>query len=205
MPIPLMRTVLTITLLMIFALAAHARTAALEDGVSPNHRYRVQAAETPKHHLTYQIVRRRDGSVIHSIETSYQPEEGELPGWSWNHSTEAEVSWSEDSRYVAIDEQVHHYIGEFLLVEIDRGHARNIAIPEKAMLARTRLHWDRSHIGSQFEQTTWASPHLLNLEMAGEVITNTFDDGRFTSEQARFNFTLRVDHGRATIASMEKD
>ena len=74
-----MHIVLTITLLISFALEASARTTALEDSVSPNHRYRVQAAETDKRpRITYQIVRRLDGSAIHSIETSYQLDEGEL-------------------------------------------------------------------------------------------------------------------------------
>jgi hypothetical protein len=186
-----MRAFLTITLLIIVALEARARTAALEDSLSPNHRYRVQVAESGKRtRIIYQIVRRRDASVIHSIESSYQPQEGELPDWSWNHSTEAEVSWSSDSRYVSIDEQVHNYIGEVLLAEITESGAQDITLPADAILLATKRQWDRHRIR---HRRGWISDDRISLVFAGQEAQ--------TYKQIYLEIILRIEAHKATVIS----
>lgn len=161
-----MRIVFIPMLLLASALSAHARTEPLEDSVSPNHRYRLQAVErgTPPQ-ITYDLVRRRNGALLHRFESGYQPEEGELSNWSWNHSTGAQVDWSPDSRYVAIDETVHRYSGEVLMAEITRHGVRRIELPESAILTATKRHWDRHHIGFQ---EGWISADEISLLLAGK-------------------------------------
>ena len=167
----------------------------LRDAASPNGRYRVRAVEsgTPSR-ITYDIVSARTGAVLHRFLSSYQPESGS-GDWAWEHTTEAEVSWSPDSHYVAIDEQVHRYIGEVLLAEVG-DVTRAINLPEKLLIARTRLDWDRYRIRLR---DGWTSPRELSLGVAGKVITGTLGGDRRTYKHVEFHFVLRIRRGEATI------
>jgi hypothetical protein len=186
-----MRAVLPVTFLILLALDAHARTTALQNSVSPDHRYRIQVAETGNgSHIWYQIVRTRDSSIIHSIPSSYQPEEGELEDWSWNHSTDAEVAWSAGGHYVSIDEQVHRFIGEVLIVQITRGSARDIKVPEDAMITATKHLWDRHRIRVM---RGWISDDRISLVLAGRE--------RQTYSDLYFEIILHIKAGKASIIS----
>jgi hypothetical protein len=157
---------LIIAFLVFLAASTHGRVFELEDGTSPNHRYRVQVAERGRPpHITYDIIRVRDGVSVHRVYSSYQRDEGELPDWSWNHATEAGVAWSADSRYVSIDEQVHRYAGEVLLAESTRTGVRDIKFPMQAVLRATKGTWDRYRIR---HERGWISHDLLSLRFAGK-------------------------------------
>ena len=114
-----MRTALLLMLFVFSASLARARTEPLEEGISPNRRYQVQVAQrgaSPQ--ITYDLIRRGDGALLRRFASSYQPEEGEMPDWSWNHSARATIAWSPNIHYVSIDEEVHHYVGKVLLAEM---------------------------------------------------------------------------------------
>ena len=186
-----MHIILIITLLIASALSAHARTETLENSPSPNHRYGVQVVEKGTRALiAYDIVRKKGGALLHRFESSYQFEEGELQDRSWNHSTEAEIAWSPDSHYVSIDEQVHRYIGEVLLAEITRQGARSIKLPESAIVAATKRHWDRYRIRSQ---RGWISADEVSLVLAGKEAES--------SKYWYFEVVLRIRAGRAFVIS----
>src|SRR6476646_9081501 len=97
-------------ILITVCLSAEARTHRLVDGTSPNGKFRVEAAQVDPGNITYHLVRIADAAILHETMSSYQPEEG-AGDWPWDETIDAEIHWSDDSRYVVIDEQVHNYIG----------------------------------------------------------------------------------------------
>lgn len=184
---------------------ANARTEPLRDSISPDHSYELRVSERgERHHITYDIVRRDDGHVLLQVESSYQPEESSGESaisesdvhWPWEMTTEAEIHGTSDSRYVAIDEQVHNYIGQVLIVSLGRGHASQVLLPEKQILARTRLHWDRERIRVR---DGFSASHVLTLWLAGHVVKAALPDGRNSYEHRAFEIDLQVRKHGATI------
>jgi hypothetical protein len=178
-------------------ISAQARTHALLNGTSPNGLFRVRAAQVDSSKISYDIVRTADSALLHRIHGSYQPEEG-TGDWPWDESVDAEIYWSDDSRCVVIDEQVHNYIGTLFLVLLRHTGADGIPLPEQAILARTGLHWDKYRIRVS-EIGAWSSPHHLSLSLAGQVKSGTLPDGRATYEHRTFAIDLHIGKRRATI------
>jgi hypothetical protein len=178
-------------ILLPLARPAHARTEKLEGGISPDSRYRIEAREHGNRpDITYDLIRQCDKAVLHRFWSSYQPDEGELPDWSWNHSCDAAVRWSPDSRYFAIGEAAHRYIGAVRLGVIDRRGAREIFLPEKTMLRATGREWDRQmfHL-----EDGWISDDRVSLSFAGR----RSDD----KDVSYFKMILRIKAGRAALIS----
>jgi hypothetical protein len=194
-----MRLAAAFLMLIASCISAHARTHSLLNGTSPNGRFRVQATEVDSGEITYDLVRSSDSTVLHRTPSSYQPEEG-AGDWPWNESVDAEVHWSDDSRHVVIDEQVHNYIGTVFVVSVRHGRANPIPLPEQEILARTGLHWDRYRIRVAGIEA-WSSQHHLLLSLAGQIQSGTLPDGRTTYEHRSFDIEMHVDGRRATIAA----
>ena len=194
-----MRALLAIALCALLACVAGARTEDLDHAVSPNGRYTVKAVQKGNpSRISYDIVSTRSGALLHRLPSSYQPDD-EADDWSWRHAMEAEVSWSPDSRYVAIDEQVHRYIGEVLLAEV-RDVSRSIPVPADSLIKRTKRDWDRSRIRIA---DGWSSPRDLSLRVAGKVVESVLDDGRETYKHVSFRFVLRLNRGKAVIVQLD--
>jgi hypothetical protein len=185
------RLILVTAALITFAFPALARTENLESGESPNGRCRVQVVERgPQRHITYNLVRVRHDIVLHRFWSSYQPDEGELPDWSWNHACDATVSWSPDGHYFAIGEAAHNYIGAVRLGSVTRNRVREISLPEQSMLRATKREWDRYmfHLDDG-----WISDDRVSLGFVGR----RSDD----KDLSRFKMILRVKAGRAVLLS----
>lgn len=183
--------ILVTAALITFALPALARTEKLEGGESPDGRYRVQVAEQGSdRHITYDLVRTRDDRVLHRFWSSYQPDEEELPDWSWNHACDATVSWSPDSHYFAIGEAAHRYHGTVLLGEVTRRRIREISLPEQSMLRATKRQWHRQmfHL-----EDGWISDDRVSLGFVGRRNEDT--------DLSRFKIILRIKAGRAVLSS----
>jgi hypothetical protein len=169
---------------------AHARIEKLDGSLSHDGRYRIEAREHGKHpDISYDLIRQDDGAVLHRFRSSYQPDEGELPDWSWNHTCDAAARWSPDDHYFAIGEAAHRYIGAVRLGVIDRRGVREIFLPEKTMLRATRREWDRQ----MFHLDGWISKDRVSVDFAGRR-----DDDRNVSY---FKMALRIKAGRATLIS----
>jgi hypothetical protein len=194
-----MRALLVTAICVLFAAAGFARTQELRQAVSPDGRYTVKAVEsgTPLR-ISYDIVSVRTGARLHRFSSSYQPEKG-AGDWDWEHTIDAEVSWSPDSRYVALDEQVHRNMGEVLLAEVGE-NTRGIPMPEKAVIKRTQLDWDRYRIRLR---DGWRAPQDLSLSIAGQVSTGVRADGRTALRRLQVNFILRFSGGRARIVGVD--
>ncbi|HKP93046.1 MAG TPA: hypothetical protein VJS88_04050 [Chthoniobacterales bacterium] len=185
------RAALFITVLLSFGVSAQARTGKLKNGTSPDGRYRVEVVETgTPPQITYDLLRRQDGALLHRFESSYQPQPGELRDWAWHHSTDANIDWSSDSRHFSIDEQVHHYIGEVLLAEISSRGARQIKLPERAIVAATKRRWDRQRIR---HRRGWITADMLSLVLAG------LEASSYRSWY--FEAILRIRGGKAEVIS----
>jgi hypothetical protein len=180
-----------VALLVLLAHSGRGQTAKLEDGVSPNGRYRVEArGRGQRPDITYDLVRQRDGAVLHRFFSSYQPDEGELPDWSWNHACRAEVSWNPDNHYFAIGEAAHRYIGAVRLGAVTRRGVREISLPEQSMLRVTKREWHRYmfHL-----EDGWISDDRVSLSFAGR---RSEDKG-----VSYFKMILRIKAGRAVLIS----
>jgi hypothetical protein len=184
------RPILVTAALTTFAFSALARTEKLESGESPNGRYRVQVEQGSHGDITYDLVRTRDDMVLHRFWSSYQPDEGELPDWSWNHSCDASVGWSPDIHYLAIGQAAHRYAGAVLLGEVTRRGIREISLPEQSMLRATKREWDRYmfHLDDG-----WISDDRVSLGFAGRR-----NEDKYVS---RFKIILRIKAGRAVLSS----
>ena len=193
-----MRLAVACVVLIASCISAHARTHSLVNGTSPNGQFRVRAAQVNSGEITYDVVRTRGSTNLHRTPRSYQPEEG-AGDWPWDESVDAEIHWSDDSRYVVIDEQVHNYIGNVFIVSVCHSRAEPILLPEMEILARTGLHWDRYRIRVPATDA-WSSPHHLLLLLAGQVQIGTLPDGRTTYEHRSFDIEIYVNQRRAIIA-----
>lgn len=186
-------------------LRAEARTQALRASISPDERYQLRVSERgEQHHITYDLVRRDNGRVLLELNSSYQPEEsaGEAVvsesdvQWPWEMSTDAEIHWTPDSRYVAIDEQVHNYIGQIFIISLAGDQAEEVVVPEHEILARTGLYWERERIRVR---AGFSASHVLSLWLAGSVVTSTLPDGRRTYGHRAFAIDLQLKKHKARI------
>jgi hypothetical protein len=185
----LSRLVLVAAALAAFEFSALGRTEKLEGGESPDGRYRVQVVEQGSlRDITYELVRTRHDTVLHRFWSSYQPDEGELPDWSWNHSCDATVSWSPDSHYFAIGEAAHRYEGTVLLAEVTRRRIREISLPEQSMLRATNREWHRQmfHL-----EDGWISDDRVSIGFVGRRSED--------KDVSRFKMVLRIKAGRAVL------
>ena len=194
-----MRLLLIFVVCLLLGAEASARVQELREAASPNRRYAVKAVEKGNPvQISYEIVSRRSGAVLLRLPSSYQPEEGE-GDWSWEHTIQAEVSWSTDSRYVAIDEQVHRYIGDVLVAEVGEVN-RSIRIPEESLVARTGRSWSRYRVRLR---EGWLPNGRLALGLAGKVVASTDENQISTYKHIQFRFLLRFKHGKAAIAQLD--
>ena len=144
--------------------------------------------------ITYEIVTGK-GRALHRFDSSYQPEEGEMPDWSWAQSKAAAVSWSTDGRHVAIDEQNHHSIGRVFLAGLSPSAAVPIPVPEEAILAETKVAWDRERL--HFDH--WIGPDKVALLLAGRV---NRAKGKFFQPRS-FEIDLALDGAKARILPIQ--
>jgi hypothetical protein len=190
---------LTVALYLLIACVSFGRVYEFWNGDSPNGRFGVRVFERRQGaELSYEIFERRNGAVLHRFASSFQPD-GESGDWDWKHAIDAEVSWSADSRYVVIDEQTHRYMGKTLIAEIGARN-RSILIPERAIIKRIGLPWDRYRIRVR---GGWFSSDRLSLVVAGQVIQGTLDDGRLRYERLKVHFVLWLLNGRAVIVRLD--
>jgi len=192
-----MRPLLAMFVLLSASLEADARSKVLHAGDSADGHFRVEVSERPGRGITYDIVSRKAGSVIHRIPSSYQSEDGEASDWCWDLASHAEVHWSPGGHYVVIDEQVHNYIGQVFLVLVGPGSTATLSLPETQILAATRMHWDRYRI----RFVRWGDAGRLSLVLAGQVVSGVLADGRQTYEHRYFEIDLRIRGRRAVMIS----
>jgi hypothetical protein len=76
----------------------------LENGRSPNGRYALVLDRSSAGHLTYLLVQHTSGRVLVKIDSSYQPQLGELGGWAMRQASDARVFWNKTSELTAIEE-----------------------------------------------------------------------------------------------------
>jgi hypothetical protein len=188
-----------VTLWLLSCVLAGGRTHELREARSPDGRYRINVVEhgSPGR-ISCDIVSLRTGALLHRFPSSYQPDDL-AENWAWEHAVDAEVSWSNDSRYVVIDEQVHRYIGRVLLAEVGNV-TRTIPIPEKTLITRTQREWDRYRIRVR---EGWLSPREISLGLAGRIITGVLEDGRRTHKHVQFHFVLRIQGTKAIITRLD--
>jgi hypothetical protein len=194
-----MRSAAALFVLIAACPTAEARTHRLVNGTSPNREFRVEVAQVDPGNITYRLVRIADAAILLETTSSYQPEEG-AGDWPWDESVDAEIHWSDDNRYVVIDEQVHNYIGNVFIVAVRHDRAETIPLPKEEILARTRLHWDKFRIRVAGLRG-WSSAHRLSLSLAGQVRSGTLPDGRGVYEHRTFVIELVVSDRSAIIRS----
>lgn len=194
---PLMLFFYVIAMLLASCSVAAARHETLQDGISPNGRFHIVASQNAHKRISYDV-ELRASAVLHRFISTYQPEPDEAPDWAWDEAISAEVYWSPDSRYVAIDEPPYNHGGTVFLAAVRGDAVQTIAVPGAAMVAATHAHWDRYrtrvHAG-------WTSPHDLSLVLGGYAITEFLPDGRHVSYDRTFEICLHIAHGRAEVTS----
>jgi hypothetical protein len=142
----------------------------LENGRSPNGRYALVLDRSSAGHLTYLLVQHTSGRVLVKIDSSYQPQLGELGGWAMRQASDARVFWNKTSELTAIEEPVHHGAGTVMLVQVNpAGAARQLQLPEDALLELTHLTWSKHRL---FYSGGWIGSRELSLEVRGETSAN---------------------------------
>jgi hypothetical protein len=191
-----MRALVLTAILLFCSTLAYARSSELQGGQSPDGRLTVLVSESPRSRISYQIVSLRSHSVLKRFPSTYQPFADESTGWSWHEAAGAEVRWSPDGHYVAIDEDTYHHAGEVLLAEVRGRTVRSIPLPERAIIAGTHQKWDRYRIRVQ---EGWVSGRDLSLHLGGYAVQDYLPDGRHTFVNRSFEVQLRVHRGRVTL------
>jgi hypothetical protein len=118
-------------------------------GISPDHQYALEFAENAKHDWVYRWLQNNPRRLLVEIKSTYQPEEdgqGHLVRDKLRFAREvAGLSWSADSRILAIDEGVLRMSGTVLLAErLSSGQVRQIIIPEWNIREATGERWARA-------------------------------------------------------------
>lgn len=159
-----MRAILILLLLMATACRLRAERGALEGGVSPNGKFEVlMFVASDKHadpRMGYVVMSRSPARTLLRIPSSYDDPSNHF---DLAHTSDAKVAWSPDSRFVAIDEAVHRFIGELLLVRVSAHHASLLVVPREAILRRSNERWDRESI----HEPQWTSPRDLSVYLHG--------------------------------------
>ena len=142
----------------------------LENGRSPSGRYALVLDRSSAGHLTYRVVHHSSGRILVKIDASYQPQIGELRGWAMRQASDARVFWNKASDLTAIEEAVHHGAGTVMIVRVNHpaGAARQLQLPEDALLQSTHLTWSKHRL---FCSGGWIGSRDFSLEVRGETAT----------------------------------
>ena len=170
----------------------------LKGGQSPDGQFTVLVSESPHQRISYEIVALPSHSVLKRFRSTYQSFPDELQDWSWHEAAGAEVRWSLDGHYVAIDEDTYYHAGQVLLAEVTGRIVRSISLPKRAIIAGTQRKWDRYRI--RFLDG-WVSERDLSLHLGGYAVQDYLPDGRHTFVNRSFEVQLRVHRGRATLTT----
>lgn len=190
-------TAIVVALLVRLACSAAARTQDVQRGESRDGRYAVVLSENSRHRITYDVVMRTGGSVLHRVVSNYQPAR-EVEEWARHEAASAEVYWSPTSKYVAIDEAPYHHGGEVFLAKIDGEKVRDIRLPREAIVAATHCQWDRYRIRVK---QGWLSDRELSLTLGGYAVREFLSGGRRISFDRTFDIRLRLERGGAVLTS----
>jgi hypothetical protein len=194
----LVRALLFSAMLLLCNTRAFARSSELQGAESPDGRFTVLVSESPHKRISYAIVALPSHTVLERFLSTYQPSADESPNWSWHEAAGAEVRWSPDSHYVAIDEDTYFHAGQMLLAEIRKGMVRSIPLPERVIIRGTHQKWDRYRIRIQ---EGWVSRRDLSLYLGGYAVRDYLPDGRHVSFNRSFEVRLQMHAGRATLIS----
>jgi hypothetical protein len=118
---------------------------------SPDPKYWVEFAETAKHELVYRWMQQNPRRVLVEIKSTYQLDydaEGHSGRDKFAFARDvAGISWSADSRLLAIDEAVLRMSGTVLLsLRSNSDQARQISIPEWKIREASGQHWARARM-----------------------------------------------------------
>jgi hypothetical protein len=118
---------------------------------SPDRKYWVEFAETAKHELVYRWMQENPRRALVEIKSTYQLDydaEGHSDRDKFAFAKDvAGISWSADSRLLAIDEAVLRMSGTVLLaLRSSSDKARQISIPEWKIREASGQHWARARL-----------------------------------------------------------
>ena len=171
--------------------AADARSAELQDGVSPNGKYAVIAVQKGDHGvIAYHVVRRASGGILLRIKSSYQIEiegEGGDGDWSWRHGADAVVTWRADGRCFALQEANHHQIGTAKIAVVRDGEFREVNLDDDVLTDFTRAPWARVKV----EFAGFDRRQRARISVGGAV---AYGDGPLLDKT--FIVTVRLSDGR---------
>jgi hypothetical protein len=167
--------------------SAQARTAPLADGISPDRKYAILAAQALPHgRMTYEIVRRSTGAVLLQMRSSYREEPGEAVDWSWHQTKDAEVIWRMDSHAVALNETNHQWIGTTLIAWRHDVAFQRVNLNQETLNRLTKVPWERVRI--EFEK--FVGNQLGRIRMGGR-----YGPPPGPYQEAAFSITLRLSDG----------
>ncbi|MDQ6623261.1 MAG: hypothetical protein M3Y86_07225 [Verrucomicrobiota bacterium] len=125
----------------------------------------MEAQRSPEDGITYAIRESPSGRIVARISSSYQPDPGELPNWSFNHAARAHAYWDEASDIVAIDEAAHDYEGTVLIIMFRKGRQpKEIQLPEQKLVGLTGGKWERYRFGCD----GWLQARQLGLSLVAQ-------------------------------------
>ena len=169
-------------------MAADARSAELQDGVSPNGKYAVIAVQKDNHGvIAYHVVHRASGGILLRMKCSYQEMEGEGEDWSWGHGRSAVVTWRADGRCFALCEANHRGIGTVKMATARDGEFREVNLDDEALIDFTRAPWAKVKV--EFEE--FDGPQRARISVGGRV---AYGDGPLL--ERAFIVTVRLSDGR---------
>lgn len=127
-------------------------------GISPDGHSSVEFAETAEHRWVYRWLENKPRRLLLEMKCTYQPDDdgqGHLFRDKLQFAREvAGISWSRDSRILAIDENVLRMSGTVLVAaRLGPGQAQQITIPEWKIRQATGERWARARywLGSDGE------------------------------------------------------
>lgn len=131
-----------------------------------NSKFSVEALRSSSGCLSYAIRDKRSGEVVRKVASSYQTDEGELPNWSFNHTSRAQAYWNDKGDLVAIDEAAHNFEGTVLIVMFEKGRSTKlIDLPEARLLAVAGKGWDKYRFSCE---DGWSGARRLALTLVAQ-------------------------------------
>ena len=170
-------------------IAAEARSAELQNSVSPDGKYAVLAVQKGAHGLiAYHFVQRATGAILLRIKSTYQedPDEPEND-WGWQHAAAAEVTWRADGRCVALQEANHRRMGTAKIALVRDGEFREVNLDDDVLEDFTRAPWAKVKV----EFAGFDGSRRARISIGGAV---SYAAGPF--QERTFIVTVRLSDGR---------
>ena len=161
-------------------------------GDSPDGKYSIHVSESDQMGFVYRLIRLDTHQVLLDRPSSYQPVGADDRTFAQETTEDAVVSWSADSRFVAIDESNVRFKGTVLCSFISAENKAEILPVPTADIERIsgeRWYQVRLSVGAG-----WSEDGVIGLTIAGRACEDKVSGDKLLPDLVGYDVTLKLAH-----------